>query len=90
MLDKEKLQWLESIGAKAYPEPVKWAYAFPGYEGAFNLSERYIEETPLEVLKAQYIINADHVRLCLEAKKNGMRLAKVLNKVKCAARFKIR
>ena len=51
---KEKLQWLTAIGAKEFPEPIKYAYTFPGYSGTFNLSERYIEETNLDELKAQY------------------------------------
>ena len=65
MLDAEKLKWLETIGAKAFPEPVKYVYTFPGYTGAFNLSERYINETSLEELKAQYNRNKEHVSLCL-------------------------
>lgn len=53
-MDKEKREWLKSIGAGEFSEPVKYIYTFPGYNGAFNLSERYLEETPLEELKAQY------------------------------------
>ncbi len=53
-VDEEKKAWLKSIGAGEFPEPVKYIYTFPGYKGAFNLSERYLEETPLEALKAQY------------------------------------
>ena len=68
-MDNEKMKWLESIGAKAYPEPVKWVYAFPGYEGAFNLSERYVEETTLEALKEQYTVNSEFVKLCLIERK---------------------
>ena len=51
-MEKVKELWLESIGAKEYPEPVKYAYTFPGYNGAFNLSEKYINENSLEELKA--------------------------------------
>ncbi len=53
-MDKDKQAWLKSIGAGVFPEPVKYIYTFPGYSGAFNLSERYFEETSLEELKAQY------------------------------------
>lgn len=53
-MEKEKAEWLKSIGAKEFPEPIKYVYTFPGYNGAFNLSERYVEETELEELKAQY------------------------------------
>ena len=59
-MDKEKQEWLKSIGAGEFPEPVKYIYTFPGYKGAFNLSERYLEETPLEELKAQYQKNKAH------------------------------
>ena len=52
-MDEEKKAWLKSIGAAEFPEPVKYIYTFPEYRGAFNLSERYLEETPLEELKAQ-------------------------------------
>lgn len=53
-MDEKKKAWLKSIGAGEFTEPVKYIYTFPGYKGAFNLSERYLEETPLEELKAQY------------------------------------
>ena len=53
-MDEEKKKWLKSIGAGEFPEPIKYIYTFPGYNGAFNLPERYIEETPLKELKAQY------------------------------------
>ena len=53
-MDEEKKKWLKSIGAGEFPEPIKYIYTFPGYNGAFNLPERYIEETPLQELKAQY------------------------------------
>lgn len=59
-MEKEKRKWLKSIGAGEFPEPVKYIYTFPGYKGAFNLSERYLEETPLEELKAQYQKNKVH------------------------------
>ncbi|MCD8348791.1 MAG: hypothetical protein LUD16_12805 [Lachnospiraceae bacterium] len=54
---EEKKEWLREIGAAEFPEPVKYIYSFPEYRGAFNLSERYIDETPLEELKAQYLKN---------------------------------
>ena len=60
-MDCQKECWLDSIGAKSFPEPIKYTYTFPGYNGAFNLSERYIEETPLEELKAQYEANRKYV-----------------------------
>ena len=53
-VDEEKRAWLKSIGAGEFSEPVKYIYTFPEYKGAFNLSERYLEETSLEELKAQY------------------------------------
>lgn len=65
-LSKEKKEWLKQIGAKEFPEPVKYAYTFLGYTGVFNLSEQYIENTSLEELKAQYSRNEEHVKLCLE------------------------
>lgn len=64
-LSREKILWLESIGAMAFPEPIKYAYTFPGYTGVFNLSERCVADTPLEELKSQYSRNEEHVRLCL-------------------------
>lgn len=59
-MEKEKEEWLKSIGAAEFPEPVKYIYSFPGYEGAFNLSEHYIEETSLEDLENQYKKNKDY------------------------------
>lgn len=68
-LSKEKEEWLMQIGAKEFPEPIKYTYTFPGYSGNFNLSERYVENTPLKDLKAQYEENKAHVNQVLEAKK---------------------
>ena len=53
-MDQEKKEWLRSIGAKEYPEPVKYIYGFEGYHGAFNLSEKYIDEHTVEELQADY------------------------------------
>lgn len=66
MLDEVKIAWLNEIGAKEFPQPVKYAYTFKGYTGSFNLSEQYIEETPLKELKAQYNRNKEYVKLCLD------------------------
>ena len=71
MVDKEKLLWLESIGAKRFPEPILFTYTFPGYNGCFNLSERYINDTPLEELKRHYERNERHVALCLDSENYG-------------------
>ena len=68
MVEKEKIEWLSSIGAKAFPESVKYVYGFNGLEGDFNLSERYLEETPLEELKAQYERNREFATKALEAR----------------------
>lgn len=67
-MDEQKTLWLESIGAKAFPEPIKYAYTFPGYPGAFNLSENYIEKTSLDELKANYARTEEHVKLFLQRK----------------------
>lgn len=61
-MDEEKRRWLKCIGAGEFPEPVKYIYTFPGYNGAFNLSERYIEETTLKELKAQYQKNKSYAK----------------------------
>lgn len=66
-VDKKKSLWLESIGAKRFPEPILFVYTFPGYNGSFNLSERYINDTPLEELKQHYERNERHVALCLNS-----------------------
>lgn len=66
-MEKEKELWLESINARAFPEPVKYTYMFPGYHGAFNLSERYINETPLNELKEAYKQNERHALLAIQA-----------------------
>lgn len=68
-MEKEKAEWLKSIGAKEFPEPIKYVYTFPGYGGAFNLSERYIEETDLEELKTQYEKNKVYVLNMVLARK---------------------
>ena len=70
-MEKEKAEWLKSIGAKEFPEPIKYIYTFPGYGGAFNLSERYVEDTDLEDLKAQYERNKVHAEIVIRAKEEA-------------------
>lgn len=69
-MDASKKGWLNSIGAAEFPEPVKYSYTFPSYKGAFNLSERYIEKTPIEELKAQYEKNKAYVHEVMAAGKS--------------------
>lgn len=78
-MDKEKSLWLESIGARSFPEPVLFTYTFPGYNGCFNLSERYINDTPLEELKRNYEQNMRHVELCLNSEHYWKRRPHALN-----------
>lgn len=66
----EKREWLKSIGAAEFPEPIKYIYTFQNYNGAFNLSERYVNETPIEKLKAQYEKNKEHAEEVIKAKKS--------------------
>jgi len=61
MFEQEKIEWLKSIRAAKLPEPVVYIYTIPGYDEIYMLSERYIRETHVEDLKAQY-------------KKNGLAL----------------
>lgn len=72
-MPQEKKLWLESIGAKKFPSPVSYTYTFPGYNGAFHLSEEYVRKTPIKELKDQYTRNEEHVKLCLNGKKKGER-----------------
>ena len=87
MQNVDKAEWLKAIGAKEFPEPVKYAYTFPGYSGAFNLSERYVEESDLKELKAQYEKNKAHALEVIKRKKSWIRIAKMLDIIK--ALFKI-
>ncbi len=68
-MDREKREWLQSIGAMEFPEPIMFVYTFPNYNGAFNLTERYVRETPLEELKKQYIKNEAYVKEISESRK---------------------
>ena len=68
-VDEEKERWLKSIGAAEFPEPVKYIYSFPEYRGAFNLSERYVKETSLEELKAQYQRNKEYAENIIRHRK---------------------
>ena len=67
-MEKEKELWLESIGAKAFSEPIKYVYTFPGYSGAFHLSERYINEMSLEELEETYKRNQELALIAIQAK----------------------
>ncbi len=69
MQDKEKKEWLKSIGAVEFDIPVKYTYGFQGYGGCFNLSEEYVRDTPLEKLKESYESSKEFVRSMLS---NGM------------------
>jgi len=68
-MEKEKLKWLSDIGAVAYPEPVKYIYKFPEGHETFTLTERYIEETPLSELKAEYERNRQMAEEAIQWKK---------------------
>ncbi|MCI9100936.1 MAG: hypothetical protein HFH59_06665 [Lachnospiraceae bacterium] len=81
-MDKEKELWLESINAKAFPEPVKYTYMFPGYHGAFNLSERYINETALDELKKTYKQNERHALSAIKAEHDRAVVACMLSESK--------
>lgn len=81
-IEKEKELWLESIGAKAFPEPIRYTYMFPGYHGAFNLSERYINETSLDELKETYKRNERHALSAIQAEYNRTISTSMLSEVK--------
>ncbi len=75
-MEKEKEEWLKTIGAKEFPEPIEWVYSFPEYEGTFNLSERYVKETPLNELKDQYMRNKAYADELLKLKKDREKMAR--------------
>ncbi|SEA50186.1 hypothetical protein SAMN04515656_11231 [Eubacterium aggregans] len=53
-LEEEKLEWLESIGAKAFDKPMIY-YTNEGIGGSQCLfSRHYIESTPIEVLRSDF------------------------------------
>ena len=88
-IDKEKELWLESINAKAFPEPVKYVYTFPGYNGWFNLSERYLDNTSLEKLQETYNSNKQYVHLLLDRKNHRAVSAHMLDIFKKSFGFKV-
>lgn len=88
-MEKEKELWLENIGAKAFPEPIKYVYTFPGYNGWFNLSERYINETPLDKLQEMYKQNEKYVWFLLHRKNNRIFPTQMLDILKKPFRFKV-
>ncbi len=50
-IDKEKLEWMESIGATEMPEPVIY---IAGPDFKYTFSEEYLKETPIEKIKEHY------------------------------------
>jgi len=48
-ISKEKLDWMKKIGMEKFEQPMK-------YRLGMNMvySEKYIRETPLDILKAKY------------------------------------
>lgn len=88
-ISMDKKLWLEGIGAKAFPEPIKYVYTFPGYNGWFNLSERYISETSLDELQETYKQNEKYVWSLLHSKNNRGISTQMLNIFKKSFGFKI-
>ena len=64
-MDREKQNWLKSIGAVEFIEPVKYTYGFNNYNGCFNLSEEYVNNTPLGKLKKDYEESRKYVKAML-------------------------
>lgn len=48
-VSQEKLEWLKEIGAKEFEEPMKYCIGLN-----YLLSEKYINDTPLDKLKTDY------------------------------------
>lgn len=88
-MDNSKKLWLESIGAKAFPEPVKYVYTFPGYNGWFNLSEKYLDNTSLEELRETYTKNEQYVHSLLDRKNHRTVSTQMLDIFKKPFGFKI-
>lgn len=59
---------MKEIGAAEFPEPIKFVYSFRNYDGYFNLSEKYLDETSLDELKKQYQKNKEHVQEVIKAR----------------------
>lgn len=53
MMDKDKLEWLESIGAKRFDEPMVY-YVEQSSGFSMLYSEKYLQNTSLEELKALF------------------------------------
>lgn len=53
-LEKEKLEWLESIGAKAFDNPMIYSTRNVVGDSWYMLSHKYIQETPLDEMKVDY------------------------------------
>lgn len=88
-MDDDKKLWLESINAKAFPEPITYVYTFPGYHGCFNLSERYINETPLHELQETYKRNEKYVWSLLHGKDDRKISTHILDEFKKTFGIKI-
>lgn len=70
MVEQEKLDWLESIGAKEFKHPMKWSAR------GHLFSEEYIKKTPLMKIKAAYEATGgcravEHDNECRCKKANG-------------------
>lgn len=72
-MDTEKRDWFISIGAKEYQDPIRFMYTFDeldNFREIYLVSDKYVEETPLEEIKEQYEKNKIFAQELIELRKN--------------------
>lgn len=69
MIDKEKREWMKSVGIIEFPYPVSFMYQFKGHDAVWLLSEKEIAEKSLEELQSMYEKNREEALLSAETRK---------------------
>lgn len=73
MIDKEKREWMKSVGIIELPYPVSFMYQFKGCDTTWLFSEKEISEKSLEELRAKYEKDKEEALTSAETRK-GQRM----------------
>lgn len=66
MIDKEKREWMKSVGIIEFPEPVSYMYQFKGHDTIWLRTEQEIVEKTLEELKTMYEKDKEFALECVK------------------------
>lgn len=77
MIDKEKREWMKSVGIIEFPYPMSFMYQFKGHDGIWLWSEKDFAEKSLEELRAMYEKDKEGALYSAETRK-GQKMRRVI------------